>query len=175
MTFVGLGDLAKRKPGDLHMTSGKRRSYLGKRGYIGYHTRVELVREGSELYEPVTISRPKDAYDFLKNVRNSDRESLYSIMLDAGNHVVGCEEVSRGSLNTTRTHPREIYKSAILSSALGILLAHNHPSGILDPSPEDIEFTQAVARAGEIVGIELYDHVIVTDRGYTSLRERGLL
>ena len=157
------------------MANKKRRSYLGKRGYAGYRTRVELVREGTDLYEPVTISRPQEAYDFLKNVRHYDRESLYSIMLDAGNHIIGCEEVSRGSLNTTRTHPREIYKSAILSNALGILLAHNHPSGILEPSAEDVEFTRAVARAGEIIGIELYDHVIVTDTGYTSLRERGLL
>ena len=155
--------------------SSRRRSYLGKRGYVGYRTRVELIREGSELYKPVAISGPKDAFDFLKNVRNYDRESLYSIMLDTGNHVVGCEEVSRGSLNTTRTHPREIYKSAILSNALGVLLAHNHPSGNLEPSVEDLEFTRAVARAGEIVGIELYDHVIITDAGYTSLRERGLL
>ena len=155
--------------------TGKRRSYVGKRGYVGYHTRVELIRGGTDLYEPVAISGPKDVYDFLKNVRNSDRESLYSILLDAANQVIGCEEVSRGSLNTTRTHPREIYKSAILANALGVLLAHNHPSGALQPSTEDIEFTRAVARAGEIVGIELYDHVIFSDQGYTSLRERGLL
>ena len=157
------------------MPRKRRRSYLGKRGYVGYQTRVELVREGTELYKPVTISRPQEAYDFLKNVRKYDRESLYSIMLDAGNQVLGCEEVSRGALNTTRTHPREIYKSAILSNALGIILAHNHPSGNLDPSAEDIEFTRAVGRAGEIIGIELYDHVIVSDSGYASLRERGLL
>ena len=151
------------------------RSYLRKQGYVGYRTRVELVREGIELYDPVTISRPQDAYDFLGNIRKYDRESLYSIMLDAGNHVIGCEEVSRGSLNTTRTHPREIYKSAILANALGILLGHNHPSGNLEPSAEDVEFTKTIARAGEIVGIELYDHVIVTDSSYTSMRERGLI
>jgi DNA repair protein RadC len=136
---------------------------------------VELVRDGTELYKPVTLSRPQDVYEFLSNVRSSDRESLYSFMLDASNHVVGCEEVSRGSLNTTRTHPREIYKSAILSNALGIILGHNHPSGCLEPSTEDVEFTRAIGRAGEIMGVELYDHVIVTDGGYTSLRERGLL
>jgi DNA repair protein RadC len=96
-------------------------------------------------------------------------------MLDPQNTVVGCEEVSKGSLNTTRTHPREIYKSALLANALGIILGHNHPSGCLEPSPEDVEFTQAVSRAGELIGVELYDHVIVTDEGYTSLRERGLL
>jgi DNA repair protein RadC len=59
--------------------------------------------------------------------------------------------------------------------ALGFVLAHNHPSGCADPSPEDIEFTRSIRRAGELMGIELYDHIIVTARGYTSLRERGLL
>ena len=152
-----------------------RRSYLGKRGYVGYRTRVELVREGVGRYDPVRISSSREVYEFLRNVRGGDRESLYSIMLDACNQVIGCEEVSRGSLNTTRTPPREVYKSAILANSLGIILGHNHPSGTLEPSQDDIQFTQGMARAGEILGVELYDHVIITDRGYTSLKERGLL
>ena len=80
-----------------------------------------------------------------------------------------------GTLNTTRTHPREILHPAVVHFALGFILCHNHPSGCLEPSPEDLEFTRAVARAGELMGIELYDHLIVTRRGYTSLRERGLM
>lgn len=150
------------------------RSRLRPAGYVGYRTRVELVREGTD-YDPITLSRPREVYEFLGDVRRADRESLYSIMLDAQNSVIGCEEVARGSLNTTRAAPREIYKGAMLANALGVILAHNHPSGILEPSPEDIEFTRGVARAGEIVGIALFDHLIVTTTGYTSLRERGLL
>ncbi len=157
------------------MADVRKRSRVGKKSYLGYRTRVELVRDGTETYEPVSISRPLELYEFLKGIANNDREVLYSVMMDASNQVVGCEEVSRGSLNTTRTPPREIYKSAILANALGITLAHNHPSGNLEPSAEDIEFTKTVARAGEILGIELYDHIIITDRGYTSLRERGLI
>jgi len=157
------------------MESIRRRSRLGKRGYLGYRTRVELVRDGLDVYEPVVLAQPQAVYQFLKGIAKYDRESLYSIMLDAQNHVVGCEEVSRGSLNTTRTPPGEIYKSAILTNALGIILGHNHPSGCLEPSPEDLEFTRAVRRAGEIIGVELYDHVIITDRGYASMRERGML
>ena len=64
---------------------------------------------------------------------------------------------------------------AVAHLALGFILAHNHPSGCLDPSPEDVEFTQSIRRAGDLLGIELYDHLIVTRTGYTSLRERGLL
>ena len=82
---------------------------------------------------------------------------------------------SVGALNTTRTRPADILKAAILSNALGLVLIHNHPSGELEPSPEDIEFTRAVHQACELVGIDLYDHLIVTDDGFTSFRERGLL
>ena len=69
----------------------------------------------------------------------------------------------------------DILKPAILSNSLGIVLIHGHPSGCLEPSPEDIEFTSAIKRACELVGVELYDHLIVTDQGFTSLRERGLI
>ena len=71
--------------------------------------------------------------------------------------------------------PAEILKAAILSNALRIVLVHNHPSGTLEPSPEDQEFTQAVRQACELMGIDLYDHLIVTDKGFCSFRERGLL
>jgi DNA repair protein RadC len=85
------------------------------------------------------------------------------------------ETISVGSLNTTRSHPREILYPAVLHLALGFILAHNHPSGCLEPSPEDLEFTRAVQRAADLMGIELYDHLIVGSAGYVSLRERGLL
>ena len=150
------------------------RSRLSLDGYMGYRTRVELVHEGLE-YDIVTIGGPADAYEFLKGIRHADRESLYTLLLNARNDLVGCEEVSRGSLNTTRTHPREIYKGALLANSIGVILAHNHPSGNPDPSPEDIEFTRSVAQAGELLGIELFDHLIVAGDSYTSLRERQLL
>ena len=96
-------------------------------------------------------------------------------MADAQNGLLSQETISIGSLNTTRTHPREILYPAVQHLALGFILAHNHPSGCPEPSPEDVEFTRAVRRAGELMGIELYDHLIVAGDGYTSLRERGLL
>ncbi len=97
------------------------------------------------------------------------------IYLDAQNAVIHRETLSIGSLNTTRTHPREILYPAVRHLALGFILAHNHPSGCPDPSTEDVEFTAAIRRASELFGIELYDHLIVTGAGFTSLRERGLL
>lgn len=150
-----------------------RQSRLVIDGYHGYETRLSLVRF-RESYAPITVSGPVDVFEFLEPVRDADRESLYSLLLDSRNQLVGCEEVCRGSLNAVRTMPGDVYKGALLSNACGLVLAHNHPSGGLDPSTEDVTFTRSMVKAGELLGVQLYDHVIVTDRGYTSLRERGL-
>lgn len=121
------------------------------------------------------ISSPRDAWRQVRQLGRARKEHLVGLYLDAQNALAHRETVSIGSLNTTRTHPREILHPAVVHMALGFVLAHNHPSGCADPSPEDIEFTRSIRRAGELMGIELYDHIIVTARGYTSLRERGLL
>lgn len=119
------------------------------------------------------ITRPKEAFALTREIRHAKKEHLLGLYLDAQNGLVHRETISIGSLNTTRTHPREILYPAIAHLALGFILVHNHPSGSLDPSDEDIAFTRAIHRAGETVGIELYDHLIVARGGFTSLRERG--
>jgi DNA repair protein RadC len=121
------------------------------------------------------LDGPRSAHRCVRHLARAKKEHLVGLYLDAQNTLVHQETISIGSLNTTRTHPREILYPAVTHLALGFILAHNHPSGCLDPSPEDLEFTRAVRRAGELMGIELYDHLIVAERGYTSLRERGLL
>ena len=100
---------------------------------------------------------------------------LSVLCLDAQNQPIAFNVVSVGSLNTTRTHPVDILKPVILSNALGVILVHNHPSGVSDPSEEDIEFTRGIQRACEVMGVDLYDHLILGERGFTSLRERGVL
>ncbi len=121
------------------------------------------------------LMRPADVYGHVAELRHARKEHLLGLYLDAQNGLIHRETLSIGSLNTTRTHPREILYPAIEHLALGFILAHNHPSGCLDPSEEDVEFTRGVKRAGEVMGIELYDHLIVAGDGYTSLRERGAL
>ena len=121
------------------------------------------------------LTRPKDVFRELRHIVALKKEHLVGLYLDAQNGLIHTETLSVGSLNTTRTHPREILNPAIVHLAMGFILAHNHPSGSLDPSDEDIEFTRAVQRAGQIIGIELYDHLIVSANGFTSLRERGVL
>jgi DNA repair protein RadC len=119
------------------------------------------------------ITRPKDAWRLTRDLARARKEHLIGLYLDAQNGLLQRETISVGSLNTTRTHPREILYPAIAHLALGFILVHNHPSGSLDPSDEDVAFTRGVHRAGETIGIELYDHLIVAKSGFTSLRERG--
>ena len=122
-----------------------------------------------------TITRPRQVWNQVRGLARAKKEHLVGLYLDAQNGLLHRETVSIGSLNTTRTHPREILYPAIVHMALGFILVHNHPSGSLDPSQEDVDFTHAVQRAGELMGIDLYDHIIVARDGYTSLRERGLI
>ncbi len=121
------------------------------------------------------LTRPLDVFKQVRHIGALKKEHLLGLYLDAQNGLTHTETVSVGSLNTTRTHPREILYPAIVHLAFGFILAHNHPSGSLEPSDEDIAFSRSVQRAGETVGIELYDHLIVTPAGFTSLRERGAL
>lgn len=122
-----------------------------------------------------SLASPREAYGQVKDLRRARKEHLVALYLDAQNRLLSRETISIGSLNTTRTHPREILQPAIACSALGFILAHNHPSGSLTPSQDDIDFTRAIKRASEIIGIGLYDHIIVSEKGYTSLKEKGLL
>ena len=125
--------------------------------------------------ERPSLSSPRAAYAQVRDLRRARKEHLVALFLDAQNHLIERETISIGSLNTTRTHPREILQPAIACSALGFILVHNHPSGNLKPSQDDIDFTKAIQRASEIIGIGLYDHLIVSERGYVSLKEKGLL
>jgi DNA repair protein RadC len=129
---------------------------------------------GGERERP-RIARPSDAFKEVRSLGEARKEHLVGLYLDAQNGLLGRETLSIGSLNTTRTHPREVLYPAIRHLALGFILAHNHPSGCVEPSEEDVEFTRSIRRAAELMGIELYDHLIVGASRYTSLRERGLL
>ncbi len=135
------------------------------------HRRLKAMQEQRRP----KLTTPREVYDQVKDVAFARKEHLVGLYLDAQNGLLHRETLSVGSLNTTRTHPREILYPAIQCTAQGFILAHNHPSGGLDPSPEDLEFTRSVQRAGELMGIEMYDHVIVSVSGHTSLREMGML
>jgi len=125
--------------------------------------------------ERPALSGPREAYAQVKDLRRARKEHLVALYLDSQNRLLARETIAIGSLNTTRTHPREILQPAIACSALGFILVHNHPSGSPTPSQDDVDFTRAIKRACEIIGIGLYDHLIVSANGFVSLKEKGLL
>lgn len=151
---------------------------IGRNGAAAIVAAFEIGRRafgcGGDDERP-RVARPGDAFARVRDLRKATKEHLVGLYLDAQNGLIARETVSIGSLNTTRTHPREILYPAVCHLAMGFILVHNHPSGCLEPSEEDVEFTRSVRRAGELMGIELYDHLIVGAGGYTSLRERGVL
>ena len=102
---------------------------------------------------------------------HNPEEHFVTFHLDAKFQVIGYNEVSKGTVSASLVHPREVFKAALLSNSTAIICAHNHPSGIVKPSNEDIETTKTLIRAGEILGVQVLDHVIVGGADLYSLRE----
>ena len=135
---------------------------------------VQLVRERNEYYDFKAVKSPADAFKIFSDfIGSADRELFVVACLNTKNEIVNISVVHIGSLNASVVHPREVFKTAILSNSASIICAHNHPSGHPDPSREDIEVTKRLAEAGKILGIELLDHVIIGDNKYYSLKEKG--
>jgi DNA repair protein RadC len=121
------------------------------------------------------ISSPADVDGLLRGrIANLDRETFVVVLLNTKNEVIECPTISVGTLSASLVHPREVFKPAIRASAASVVLAHNHPSGKVEPSREDREVTERLAGAAEIIGIEVLDHVILGD-GYFSMKEHGML
>lgn len=122
------------------------------------------------------ISSPNDVDATMRQrLAHLDREVFAVILLDTKNRVIATLNIAIGTLSKASVHPREVFKPAIKASADGIIAVHNHPSGAHHPSPEDREFTRRLSDAGETIGIELLDHVIIGDPGFTSLKELGYI
>ncbi|MFC5529284.1 RadC family protein [Cohnella yongneupensis] len=139
---------------------------------------IELGRRvaRSQLPDMVKITCPQDAASLLmEELRHLKEEHFVCLFLNTKNQVIGRQTLSIGSLNASIVHPRELFRAAIRRSSASILCAHNHPSGDPTPSPEDIALTKRLAEAGELLGIELLDHLVIGDNRYISLKETGCL
>jgi len=124
--------------------------------------------------QPVT--RPQQVYDLVAPlVKDATQEHFYALYLNTRNVPIGLELVSVGSLNASIVHPREVYAPALQLRAASLIVAHNHPSGETDPSADDLVITKRLAEAGEVLGIPLIDHVIVSNGDWSSLKEEGHL
>ena len=129
-------------------------------------------------YKP-TITKPlrsnKDILACLKHFRNKRQEFLVCLSLDSGGRLISQRVITIGLLDTALAHPREVFAGSLTDRAASVIVAHNHPSGICEPSSEDIKTTQQLMAAGVLLGIPLQDHYIVTKTGYFSFREQGLI
>ncbi len=137
---------------------------------------IKMVKESSILYKNRQILSPKDSVNLLKDfINDSDREMLIVCCLDTKNQPTCISIVSIGTINSSLVHPREVFKTAILSNSASIIMAHNHPTGDTCPSKEDIGITSKIKEVGKILGIELLDHLIIGYENYRSLKEDGYI
>lgn len=133
---------------------------------------------GKRLLKHKTVAlllQPKDVWEELREIRDNKKEHCIVFYLDVRNNIIKKETISIGTLNANLIHPREVFEPAVKHSAAQILIAHNHPSGEATPSEEDIAITKRLVEAGQILGIELTDHVIVTKGDYFSFKERKII
>jgi DNA repair protein RadC len=139
---------------------------------------VELGRRlaRTSMSDTITIRSPQDVSDYLaEDLRYLQKEHFVCLFLNTKNHVIAQETLSMGSLNASIVHPREVFRAAIKRSSASIICVHNHPSGDPTPSPEDIQMTARLIEAGQIIGIEVLDHIILGDQSFVSLKEKGFM
>ena len=141
---------------------------------------VELVKESGKLYdlENVVIKSPEDGYKVVEKVfdlSGKTKEHFGILSLSTKGQVIGAHIIHIGGLNVSIVGARDIFQQAILNNAHSIILFHNHPSGIPTPSPEDISVTERMIAGGNILGIDVIDHLIIGHDTFTSLREKGYM
>lgn len=130
----------------------------------------ERARYGAVMDSPTTVK------DFLRlRIGGAEHEEFWAVWLDSQNQVIEMEGLFRGTISQTSVYPREVVKSAITLNAAGVIFAHNHPSGVYEPSNADIQLTKALKEALGLIDVRTLDHLIVTRKHVMSFAERGLL
>ena len=152
---------------------------VGPRSVEKLEAAIELGRRtlsARAARKATTVSTPEDVVALMKSrFIGLEREAFFCICLDTKNRVKKIVEVSVGSLNASIVHPRELFKEAIMVSAASVVVCHGHPSQIPDPSGADISLTKRLCRAGDVLGIEVLDHVVIGGDEHASLRDLGLM
>jgi DNA repair protein RadC len=137
--------------------------------YIVPEMRLALIKEPG--LKPKAITSAEDLDKFIEPLKFYSEAHFVSFHLSAKFEVVGFQIVSRGTLSASLVHPREVFKTALIANSYAIIVAHNHPGGSLKPSPEDLETTEQLIKAGKLLGVSVLDHVIVASSGFISLRQ----
>ncbi len=128
-----------------------------------------------ELGKKPAVKTPDEVVGLVRGrLRGKKKEHFLALLLDTRGQLIKTSEISVGSLDSSIVHPREVFKEAMSASAASVIFVHNHPSGDPEPSEDDIKLTERLAQAGEIVGIDVLDHIIVCDKSFLSLKRKGL-
>ncbi|HQJ87759.1 MAG TPA: DNA repair protein RadC [Methanoregulaceae archaeon] len=137
----------------------------------------ELSRRFEDRNQGLRITRPEDVLSLpsVDAIRHRQQEHFLGITLNGAGEVIRARTLTVGLLNASQVHPREAFADAITDRAAAIIFVHNHPSGSLDPSSQDLAITRQLVEAGDLLGIQVLDHLVVTRRGHRSLRESGTL
>jgi DNA repair protein RadC len=171
--FDGLAGLARCRPGELTRVPG-----IGEARACAVVAVMELARRlrGRQLRRGDPIACADDAYQRVKpRLAMLSQEVFLVLALDARHRVLSMGQVAKGSATSVEVHPREVFAVLVREGAAAGIVAHNHPSGDPRHSEQDRCLTRRLSQAGELMGIPLLDHIIVGDRGYVSMAEKGLL
>lgn len=123
----------------------------------------------------IEILKAEDVWNFCTDIRGLQKEHFVAFYLDTQNCLIERQTISIGTLNSSLVHPREVFEPAVKFSASSIIIAHNHPSGSLQPSVEDKKITERLVESGRILGIEIIDHIILSKSGYLSFEQEHLI
>ena len=169
---LGLDALGSKGADDLMSIKG-----IGRARACQVAAALELGRRLFQPKEdsPPVITGPESAFTLLRDLGHRKREHFVAIYLNARNALISRETISIGSLNASLVHPREVFFPAVRDLTVNIILAHNHPSGDVTPSREDVELTRRLVKVGEMMGIEVLDHLVVGGRRFVSLKSKGLM
>ncbi len=171
--FGGLRELLAASPEELCETPG-----LGDAKYVQLQASIEIGRRflAEKLKRDIELTSTQDTKDFLQaQLRDRPHEVFCVLFLDNRHRVLAFEELFRGTLNGTAVYPREIVKRALKHNAAAVILVHNHPSGVAEPSRADETLTQRLKEALTLVDVRLLDHLVIGDGETVSFSERGLL
>jgi DNA repair protein RadC len=171
--FRSLGAVAAAGLDDFRQVKG-----LGEAKYVQLQAALEMARRAlkEDMEAGVNLNSPQAVRDYLRlTLQRRPVEVFMGIFLDAQNHVIAADELFSGTLTQTSVYPREVVKKALGHNAASVIFAHNHPSGLAEPSRADEVLTQALKRALELVDIRVLDHFIVGSGSALSFAERGLL
>ncbi|MBI4446901.1 MAG: JAB domain-containing protein [Acidobacteria bacterium] len=155
-------------------SSAVRSSCFANGSYHGYEVRLRVERVGNG-YEPYQVRNSRDIYDFMQPLADESSEFMYSLNFDGKNRVTGVYLVGKGSCTCCMVDPKEVFKSVLVANSPAFALAHNHPSGIVEPSQEDLSMMTRVSDGARLLGLTFLDFLIVGYESYLSALDQGLL